>query len=331
MTGRRVRLMRVRFPVRARDRSVVGVDARDAVFVRLEHDGRTGFGECAPLGATGEGSLEGCLRALEAWAAAGAAPDEIASMPAAARLAASAAMETLAGFGASPCDPIASAAYFGAGPDALDGAAIERLRRGAAVKVKVGRASAPDERRMLERILRDLPATRLRLDGNRSMGLEACVELVHGLPAERFEYLEEPLADPADLGRLHRRTGIAIALDELVADRSAEARTLRGRLADDAGTCAWVVRLSRLGTIDEVRRVAHEAAECGCDPVLSTAYESSWSIRLAVHLADALGARRRPHGLGTADVLEVDACVPASLEGGLLPGEALPVPLEGRW
>ena len=331
MSAHRVRLVRASFPVRPRDRSVVGVDARDAVFVRLDRDGRVGFGECAPLGATGAGSLAGCIQSLEAWAASGAMPEAIAPMPAAARLAATEAIETMAGFGASPCAPVASAAYFGAGPGALDEAAVERLRRGASVKVKVGRAPMRDERRMLERILRDLPAARLRLDGNRSMALEACVELVHGLPAERFEYLEEPLADPAVLGRLHRRTGIAIALDELVADASAEASALRDRLTPDAGACAWVVRLSRLGTLDEVRHVARNAAAHGCDPVLSTAYESSWSIRLAVHLADALGARARPHGLGTADVLERDACAPAVLANGCLPGDPLPVPMEGRW
>lgn len=331
MSAHRVRLVRASFPVRPRDRSVVGVDARDAVFVRLDRDGRVGFGECAPLGATGAGSLAGCIQSLEAWAASGAPPGEIPPMPAAARLAATEAIETMAGFGATPCAPVASAAYFGAGPDALDEASIDRLRLGASVKVKVGRAPMRDERRMLERILRELPEARLRLDGNRSMALEACAELVRGLPAERFEYLEEPLADPADLGVLFRRTGIAIALDELVVDASDEARALRDRLTSDAGACAWVVRLSRIGTLDEVRRVARDAVAHGCDPILSTAYESSWSIRLAVHLADALGARSRPHGLGTADVLERDACAPATLVGGCLGGEALPVPLEDRW
>ncbi|MFM8785930.1 MAG: enolase C-terminal domain-like protein, partial [Phycisphaerales bacterium] len=221
----------------------MGVPARDAVFVRMDREGRSGFGECAPLGG-GDAALGACERALEAWALAGATADAAACLPPPARFAASAAIETLAGFGAAANVHVEAAAYFGAGPAALDDAALDRLRHGAAIKVKIGRAPAAEERRMLERILRDIPGTRLRLDGNRGMRLDDCVALVHGLPVERFEYLEEPVADPSDLGRLRDCTGIDVALDELVVDASAEARDLRDRLGGAA--CAWVIRLSRV-------------------------------------------------------------------------------------
>ncbi|MFM8643005.1 MAG: enolase C-terminal domain-like protein [Phycisphaerales bacterium] len=321
-------MLRASFPVREGDRPVVGVPVRDAVFVRLDREGRSGFGECAPLGG-GDAALRACQRALEAWASAGATADAAACLPPPARFAASAAIETLEGFGAAAHAPVGAAAYFGAGPAALDDAALDRLRHGAAIKVKIGRAPAAEERRMLERILRDIPGTRLRLDGNRGMRLDDCVALVQGLPVERFEYLEEPVADPSDLGRLRDCTGIDVALDELVVDASAEARDLRDRLG--GGACAWVIRLSRIGSLDEVRRTMRIAASRGCDPVLSTAYESSWTIRLAAHLARSMDATDRPHGLGTADVLEADACVPATLASECVPCGPLPVPLEGRW
>ncbi|MFM9098141.1 MAG: enolase C-terminal domain-like protein [Phycisphaerales bacterium] len=321
-------MLRASFPVREGDRPVVGVPVRDAVFVRLDREGRSGFGECAPLGG-GDAALGACERALEAWALAGATADAAACLPPPARFAASAAIETLEGFGAAAHAPVGAAAYFGAGPAALDDAALDRLRHGAAIKVKIGRAPAAEERRMLERILRDIPGTRLRLDGNRGLRLDDCVALVQGLPVERFEYLEEPVADPSDLGRLRDCTGIDVALDELVVDASAEARDLRDRLG--GGACAWVIRLSRIGSLDEVRRTMRIAASRGCDPVLSTAYESSWTIRLAAHLARSMDATGRPHGLGTADVLEADACVPATLASGCVPCGPLPVPLEGRW
>ncbi|MFM8872419.1 MAG: enolase C-terminal domain-like protein [Phycisphaerales bacterium] len=328
MTDGRVRMLRASFPVREGDRPVVGVPARDAVFVRLDREGRSGFGECAPLGGS-DAALGACERALEAWASAGASGDAAACMAPPARVAACAALEPLAGFGAAANAPVGAAAYFGAGPAALDDAALDRLRHGAAIKVKIGRAPAAEERRMLERILRDIPGTRLRLDGNRGMRLDDCVALVHGLPVERFEYLEEPVADPSDLGRLRDCTGIDVALDELVVDASAEARDLRDRLG--GGACAWVIRLSRIGSLDEVRRTMRIAASRGCDPVLSTAYQSSWTIRLAAHLARSMDATGRPHGLGTADVLDADACVPATLASGCVPCGPLPVPLEGRW
>ncbi|MFM7799664.1 MAG: enolase C-terminal domain-like protein, partial [Planctomycetota bacterium] len=293
-----------------------------------DREGRSGFGACAPLGG-GDAALRACQRALEAWASAGATANAAACLPPPARFAASAAIETLEGFGAAAHAPVGAAAYFGAGPAALDDAALDRLRHGAAIKVKIGRAPAAEERRMLERILRDIPGTRLCLDGNRGMRLDDCVALVQGLPVERFEYLEEPVADPSDLGRLRDCTGIDVALDELVVDASAEARDLRDRLG--GGACAWVIRLSRIGSLDEVRRTMRIAASRGCDPVLSTAYESSWTIRLAAHLARSMDATGRPHGLGTADVLEADACVPATLASGCVPCGPLPVPFEGRW
>ena len=330
MTDTRVRMLRTRLPVRERDHAVVGVPARDAVFVRLDRDGRTGFGECTPLGRT-DATLDACERALTAWASAGATADAGSSLPAPASLAASAAIETLAGFGTATHAPVPAASYFGAGPGALDDAAIDRLRHGTAIKVKVGRAAATEERRMLERLLREIPGSRLRLDGNRSMRIDDCVALVHGLPAERFEYLEEPIPDPSELGRLRERTGIEVALDELVADATAEARDLRERLSAGGGACAWVIRLSRIGSLDEMRRTMRVAASRGCDPVLSTAYESSWTIRLAAHLARSMDAMGRAHGLGTADVLETDACAPAALASGCVPCGPLPVPLEGRW
>jgi O-succinylbenzoate synthase len=325
-----VRLLRASFPVRPDDRAVVGTGAREAIFVRLERDGRVGFGECAPLGGQGS-SIDRCRHALEEWASAGAGAGTTASLPPAARLAASAAIETHAGFGAGSHPPVPAASYFGAGPSALDERAVDRLRRGAAIKVKVGRAPPGEERGMLERILREVPGSRLRLDGNRTMRLEECVALVRGLPAERFEYLEEPVADPADLMELHRRTGIDIALDELLHDGSEESLGLRDRLSGGGGACAWVIRLSRTGSLDEARRAMQAAASRGCAPVLSTAYESSWTIRLAAHLARSLDACGRPHGLGTADVLESDACAPATLAAGCVPCGPLPVPLEGRW
>jgi o-succinylbenzoate synthase len=326
----RVRMLRARFPVREGDRAVVGVPARDVVFVRLDRDGRAGFGECAPLGGE-DAALGECERALSAWASAGATAAAAACLPAPARFAASAAIETLTGFGAATNAPVESAAYFGSGPAALDHAALDRLRHGTAIKVKIGRAPAAEERRMLERILREIPGTRLRLDGNRGMRLDECVELVRGLPAERFEYLEEPVADPSDLGRLRDRTGIEVAIDELVLDASSEARDLRDSLGAGGGACAWVIRLSRVGSFDEVRLAMRTAASRGCDPVLSTAYESSWTIRLAAHLARSMNATGRPHGLGTAGVLETDACAPATLAAGCVPCGPLPVPLEDRW
>jgi len=327
-----VRVLRASFPVRTADRAVVGAASRETIFVRVEHGGKAGYGECAPLGPDAAEMLPRCARALSAWSPDGASPDcdrAIAGMPAPARFAASNALEVLRGLGATAHAPVPAASYFGGSPGTLDNDALEALRAGSSIKLKVGRASPADERRMITRVLEAVPGVRIRLDGNRVLTVDECVELVRGFPADRFEYLEEPIADPARLPRLREATGIAIALDELVTDPTDEARTLRDRLSDAGDACAWVVRMSRIGTLDEVRTLMRRAAERGCDPVLSTAYESSWSIRVAAHVAHAEGARRRAHGLGTAHVLERDACRPALLRDGCVPCEPLPVALEG--
>ncbi len=326
------RVFRASLPVRAADRAVVGAASREAIFVRVEHGGRAGFGECAPLGPGAAEMLARCTRALGAWSPEGASPDRdraIAAMPAPARFAASSALEVLGGLGTTAHAPVPAASYFGGSPDALDDAALEALRSGSSIKLKVGRASPADERRMIERVLEAAPGVPVRLDGNRVLRVDECVALVHGLPADRFEYLEEPISDPSMLPRLREATGIAVALDELVADPAAEARTLRDRLSDSGDACSWVVRMSRIGTLAEVRALMRRAADRGCDPVLSTAYESSWSIRIAAHVAHAEGARRRAHGLGTAHVLERDACRPAALADGCVPCEPLPDAPEG--
>lgn len=327
-----VRVLRASFPVRAEDRPAVGAASREAIFVRVERGGRAGCGECAPLGVDAPEVLERCVVALGRWNPDDAQDERdpaIAAMPAPARFAASCALETMHGLGATAHASVPAASYFGGSPDALDDSALDALRSGSSVKLKVGRAPPADERRMIGRVLEAAPGVPVRLDGNRMLTVDECVALVRGFPANRFEYLEEPIADPTRLPRLREATGIAIALDELVADPADDARALRDRLSDAGDACAWVMRMSRIGTLAEVRALMRRAADRGCDPVLSTAYESSWTIRIAAHVAHAEGARRRAHGLGTAHVLERDACRPAALADGCVPCEPLPQAPEG--
>jgi hypothetical protein len=139
-------------------------------------------------------------------------------MPAPARFAAASALEMLAGFGSRQGPMVPVAAYWGAGPNMLDERALDGLMGARSVKVKIGRAEARDERRMLECLLESLPGACLRLDGNRSMRIDACTALVAGLPRERIEYFEEPIEDPSMLGALRDATGIHVGLDELIVD-----------------------------------------------------------------------------------------------------------------
>ena len=122
-----------------------------------------------------------------------------------------------------------------------------------------------------------------------------------------------------------------VALDELVVDASPSARALREELAATKCVAAWVLRMSAIGSLDAVHDRAAEAARCGADVVLSTAYESSYSLRLAVHLAAAIPNARRAHGLGTAHLLLSDSCASAAIRDGVLAGVPLPVPFAEAW
>ena len=249
---------------------------------------------------------------------------EISALAPSAAFAVSCALATSEGFGGRAVPAARVAAFFAGTADELDVNEIARLAGASVIKLKIGRAA-------FEHALASFPSARFRLDGNRALSLGDCVSLLRGLDVARFEYLEEPLVDPSQLSTLANSTGIAIALDESVVDRSPGARALRAQLARDGVVSAWVLRMSAIGALDDVYAMAAAAAEHQADVVLSTAYESSYTLRLAVHVAAAIPNARRAHGLGTAHLLVTDSCAPALVRDGKLAGDPLPIPLAEAW
>jgi o-succinylbenzoate synthase len=321
-------ILRVSLAVRADARRIVGAATREVAFVRVADGPHAGFGECAPLtGLHGE-SLDESIEAIERWAD---GEIEFDGMPPSAAFAASCALETAEGFGTRAAGPVAVAAFFAGGADELDAAAVQALAGARTVKLKIGRADEAADRALIARALEALPDARFRLDGNRRLAEAECVARVHGFDAERFEYLEDPLVDPSRLAALSARTGIAIALDETVVDASSAARELRDELAREDCVAAWVLRMSALGPLSRVRALARDAEARGAHAVLSTAYESSYTLRLAAHFASSLANARCAHGLGTAALLLEDSCASALSEGGFLECPPLPAPFAEAW
>ena len=323
-----VEILRVSLAVCPAARRIVGCDARDIAFVRVAHGAHAGYGECAPLAGLHAESLDECIEAIERWS--DGELDE-ADMPPSAAFAASCAVETAEGLGTRAAAPVAVAGFFAGGVEELDERAAHEMRAHRTLKLKIGRASEADERALIGRVLELVPDARLRLDGNRRMTEAECVARVHGFDAERFEYLEDPLVDPSRLAALSARTGIAVALDETVVDDSPAARALRDELAREDCVAAWVLRLSALGPLARVRSIAREAEARGAHAVLSTAYESSYALRLAAHLAASLANGRCAHGLGTASLLAEDSCAPAIPVAGFLACEPLSAPFAEAW
>jgi O-succinylbenzoate synthase len=330
MTDGGAEILRVPLAVRPEARAIVGADAREVAFLRVvdEASGRAGYGECAPLPGLHSESLDEACEALEAWCDGACALEEL---PPSAAFAASTATAMLDGFGARSCRAAEVAAFFLGGADELDEMAVAALAGAAVVKLKIGRMDADADRALLARALAAWPRAHFRIDGNRRLDLAGCLERLRGVDAARIEYLEEPLRDPSELERLAHEAGIPVALDELVVEPGPEARALRERLSGSGCVAAWVLRMSAIGPLDAVRARAAEAVPFGVDAVLSTAFESSFSLRVAVHLAASIPNATRPHGIGTAAVLAEDSCPPARADGGVIAGDPLSAPFAEAW
>ena len=124
----------------------------------------------------------------------------------------------------------------------------------------------------------------------------------------RFEYVEEPLADPARLSGLVREFRVPVALDESLIEMEPEK-------VEEAFAVAFVLKPTLLGGISRTLREAERALRLGVTPVISSAYESGVGTAALVALAAGIGDRPVPVGLDpyramTEDVLQTPLNLP---------------------
>ncbi len=158
------------------------------------------------------------------------------------------------------------------------------------VKVKIGREPGRDVTRLLS-ILERSPNCRLRLDGNRLLALDEVMELVSSLPQNCIEYVEEPLADPEELPKLAKV--VPVALDESLHDPKAS------RHIDEPGTWIHVIKPPRLGSVEDLNIEVQWAHAHQRDVVLTSCFESPWTLGVLCRLAQVHGLTRA-QGLGTS-------------------------------
>jgi o-succinylbenzoate synthase len=179
-----------------------------------------------------------------------------------------------------------------------------------AVKLKVGaRRTVAEDARLVRKLVEE-PGNiiSLRLDANRAWGYEQAAEFLRGAP--HFEYLEEPLADPALLPQLVREFGVPVALDESLVGMEPEV------LEGHRYARAVVLKPTLLGGISNTLRMVGRALRLGMMPVVSSAYESGVGTAALVALAAGIGERPVPAGLDTYraladDVLDTPLGLPA--------------------
>lgn len=209
-------------------------------------------------------------------------------------------------WGRSPRPRVALNALFaGAYEEAQAAVADGSLARFPAVKVKVGRRPLAEDRRILMLLHEHLPETTLlRLDANRSLSLDDALERFRDLPAERVEYLEEPLSNPSELAELSARTGLRMALDETLHD---PAHTGLGRTQHVA---AWILKPALIGHWKRVRYLAEDATKHGKAVVISSTLESGLGLWALAQVAAALPGADVPAGLATDPWLKLDIVSP---------------------
>jgi L-alanine-DL-glutamate epimerase-like enolase superfamily enzyme len=269
-------------------------DSADVVYVELEHDSLTGFGEATPIGRY-EQSAESAHAYLEALA------DELGDDPwaleeiesrlppgePAARAGIDAALHDLQGklagqpvwrlLGLRRAGPPTSWTIWLGDPDDMakrTEAVAGRFKR---LKLKLGGRDGLDvERVRAVRSVTDLP---LMIDVNEAWSLDEALEALAQLAELGVEYCEQPLpAQDADGPALKERSPLPIFVDEDC------------HVAADVPSCAERahgvnIKLAKSGGIREALRIAHVARALGLGVMLGCMNESGLAIAAGAQVA----------------------------------------------
>ncbi|MEU6133105.1 dipeptide epimerase [Saccharopolyspora sp. NPDC047091] len=288
--------LRLREPFRI-SRSVM--HERDAVWIDLEHDGRTGRGE-AVTSVYYDLDVPRILERLEELrphvencADPGALLAGIAAWPEVepgVRCAVDAAAHDLAAqsrgrtvqdlVGAPPVGSPATARTIGiTGTDQAVRTATELTARGFRVlKVKLG--DGPDETARVAAVRAAAPDAELLLDPNGAWEPDRALRLLDELAEHRIAAVEQPTppGDPAELGRIARHSPIPVIADE-------DAQSLADVRALGSSVHGVNVKLAKCGGIRPALEIIDAARSAGVDVLLGCLVASSLGIAPAVHLA----------------------------------------------
>jgi len=270
---------------------------REGFIVRVEQGSAVGYGEVAPIPEFGTETLEVADTYLKNLTADRLQPKnsgELAELPCCA-FGISAAIEDLQGR-SIPMRDYPVAALLPAGRAALDRVKVGIEQGYETFKWKIGVDPFAEEQRILEDLLKRLPANvRLRLDANGGLSVEIMerwlMQLKHH--SEQIDYLEQPLpvgqeslmADYAETFK------VPVALDEslngLGSSRWLEAGAWSGPL---------VIKPALMGDREElIERLRPVAGQV----VLSSVFETAVGLENTLSLADELPGLKRAIGFGT--------------------------------
>ena len=147
-----------------------------------------------------------------------------------------------------------------------------------------------DELALIRLLCDRLPSLKLVLDANQGWTREEAWTFCGHLDPNRIEYLEDPCADFADIAFVANRTGMPVALDELLAQGKPWEPIPQLR--------ALVLKPTLLGSLANCEALIVRARELRLKVIISSCFESDLGLNQLFHLAGEWAPEQAP-GLDT--------------------------------
>ncbi|MDA8020267.1 MAG: hypothetical protein MPN21_22750 [Thermoanaerobaculia bacterium] len=298
---RRAELRRVSGPVHRIANSRGSWSRREGLLLRVEEDGRVGFGEASPLPGYSTDTMVQAEADVRRWIGDGCKEPAAALRSPSARFAIEVALLDLRGRrenrplwrflgGVESPRPVSVQGLIPpSDPEETLATTVQWFERGLCTfKLKVG----PDpeaERRRLEILRREFAdRIQLRLDANRSLTGMRAEECLAAWSTFGVEWIEEPCETPGPID-----SPIPLAFDESLREPEMAADGWRalGSWVRRAPYVALVLKPTVLG-LDASLMLARLAREAGLEVVVSHTFEGPVAFQACAHLALAAGTSR---------------------------------------
>jgi o-succinylbenzoate synthase len=172
-------------------------------------------------------------------------------------------------------------------------------------KIKVGRLSIEKEVEILKNLRSALgPEINIRLDANRSWSKSQAVQFGIALKNINVEYIEEPTLQIEQLAEFYRETGIPVALDESLNTSN----PIDFHIPE--GVKILVMKPSYMGGITSFLEWLKFVRKHQLYMVLSSTFESGFTLSILAELAALLNPGDRAMGLQTYQWLKEDLVEP---------------------
>ncbi len=269
------------------------LQTREGLLVKLTEDGRTGWGEIAPLPEFSQEDVEQAGEQAQTWLKSwlqepsqktqddqlDGVSTALASLYPSVAFGLSMAQLELAG-GLPQSGDYRVAPLCSGDPDELVVTLAEQKGEKVA-KIKVGLYEAVRDGMVANMFVEAIPDIRLRLDANRQwtpLKSQQFAKYVKPENRHGIAFLEEPCQTPAQSLAFAAETGIAIAWDETLRDEGFE-------LKAEPGLAAIVIKPTLIGDVQRCIDLVEQAHALGLDAVISSSLESSLGLNQLARLA----------------------------------------------